>query len=512
MAKKRSRSTAAARNRIRPAHRWGMYLVPAMLLLLGVTVAAAQMLWASATPEPAAAPAVSNTSPAANGEVVSNAPGGDNSAQTLNLYGGGMRPLVEERDGVQTLNIYGPGGQIIAQVVRDGQGAETVRYLLTDHLGSTRVVLDAEGNAVARYEYAPHGETTAAGTAAGEVRYRYTGHPYDEGQEVYETPNRGYDPTLGRFLSVDPQRQDASPYVYAGNNPVGYVDPTGGIIEVPFFVVSGMPLNAANQGGPLSRSIARGFGLKSDQIVYPSSIFNSTTDSIGRERPSPVQVNPTKYLRGGGRKYEGTEWSLNKKLYWFIGTDKPVTDPNRLALGLQRLRGARLGFADEIVVIDFSGDANKIGLIMGRLSGRDKPARLVTAGLDVVEGPKTRYRPTRIARKITRERVEYTPSEFGKLVNTTTLSDEVPQLSVAAAQITQSPVTTTSSSEAIAGPSGMTAGQKHSLEPSGGSLESVLKRQMMSGPTLEEYLAPQDIPAEYSGQRGMLTLPIEPID
>ena len=32
-----------------------------------------------------------------------------------------MRPLVEERDGVQTLNIYGPGGRIIAQVVQDGR-------------------------------------------------------------------------------------------------------------------------------------------------------------------------------------------------------------------------------------------------------------------------------------------------------------------------------------------------------------------------------------------------------
>ena len=40
-----------------------------------------------------------------------------------------MRPLVEETDGVQMLNIYGPVGQIIAQVVEDGQGGQEVRYL-----------------------------------------------------------------------------------------------------------------------------------------------------------------------------------------------------------------------------------------------------------------------------------------------------------------------------------------------------------------------------------------------
>ncbi len=151
----------------------------------------------------------------------------EDAVPTLYAHGDRLRPLVEETGGAQTLNIYGPGGQIIAQVARDDQGSQAVRYLLADHLGSTRAALDADGNVVARYEYAPHGETALAAGAAAEARYRYTGHPYDEEQGLYETPARGYDPTLGRFLSVDPQRQDASPYVYAGNNPVLYKDPNG---------------------------------------------------------------------------------------------------------------------------------------------------------------------------------------------------------------------------------------------------------------------------------------------
>ena len=81
----------------------------------------------------------------------------DNSLRTLDMYGGGMRPLVEERGGVQTLNIYGSGGQMIAQMVRDGQGTREVRSLLPDHLGSTRAVVNAEDAVVARYEYAPYG-------------------------------------------------------------------------------------------------------------------------------------------------------------------------------------------------------------------------------------------------------------------------------------------------------------------------------------------------------------------
>ena len=36
-----------------------------------------------------------------------------------------------------------------------------------------------------------------------------------------------YDPVIGRWLSVDPARQFASPYVGMGNNPVSGVDPDG---------------------------------------------------------------------------------------------------------------------------------------------------------------------------------------------------------------------------------------------------------------------------------------------
>ena len=195
-----------------------------LLAVLGATGIAAQLLEASASSEPA--PARFFTSTATNAAGASSEAGAS-STRTFYSYGGQLRPLVEERNGVQTLNIYGPGGQIIAHVARDGSGGQEARHPLADHLGSTRAALDADGNAVARFEYGPHGETTAAGTAAAEVRYRYTGHPYDESQGLYETPARGYDPTLGRFLSVDPQRESASPYAYVSNNPVLYKDWTG---------------------------------------------------------------------------------------------------------------------------------------------------------------------------------------------------------------------------------------------------------------------------------------------
>ena len=407
MAKKRS--TATSGRPAKRAHLWWVYIMAAGLLAGGV---AAQLLSAAASPEPAAVP---SASPATNNTEAISAAEGGNRSRTLRAYGGGMRPLVEEKGGVQTLNIYGPGGQMISQVAQDGQDGREVRYLLTDHLGSTRAVVDAEGNGVARYEYAPYGETTIAGASGAEVAYRYTGHRYDEGQEVYETPNRGYEPTVGRFLSVDPQREDASPYVYAGNNPVGYVDSTGGE-RVPFFVVSGMPVNSSKQGGSLSRSIARGFGLRNDQIVYDSYLFQSR---VGRSY-AITERDPATILFGRVEGQGARNWRYSDKLYWLIGKDTDVTVPDRIGPVLDAMRyelGRRGGlqFASEIVLLDFTGDQNRSEPIMTKLLEMKESVRLVRAGIENVQN--AQHIP--IAGTLTHPKGRFTPDQFGGIVSTT---------------------------------------------------------------------------------------------
>ena len=382
MAKKRP--AAAARKRVNPATHWRMYLLASVLLVavLGATGIAAQLLWASPLPDSIAAATVSTAPPAANVAGGSTAAGASSSARTLYVYGDQLRPLVEETDGVQTLNIYGPGGQIIAQVVQDGQGGEEVRYLLADHLGSTRAVLDADGNAVARFEYAPYGETTAAGTAAAEVRYRYTGHPWDEAQGLYETPARGYDPTLGRFLSVDPQRVGASPYVYGGNNPVGFLDATGDG-QVPFFVFSGMPVNKSNQLSSLGRSVLTKFGLAYGQQPLSASIFQS----IKRQEMSSAEHSAVTILYGTKTRTP-KDFFYSDKLYWIIGDNpKDTIKLNRLRHGLEAIRkasfvrdGARIG--NEIVLIDTTKDGARAMEIRQALVDVGEHPRLVRATME----------------------------------------------------------------------------------------------------------------------------------
>ena len=57
-------------------------------------------------------------------------------------------------------------------------------------------------------------------------RFEFTGKEFDDDSGLNYFNARYYDPSIGRFLSVDP-KEDEPPYQYVYNNPMNYVDPTG---------------------------------------------------------------------------------------------------------------------------------------------------------------------------------------------------------------------------------------------------------------------------------------------
>ena len=121
-----------------------------------------------------------------------------------------------------------------ADHVAENGSAQTFEWYLKNHLGSTMLVYGTgagtPGGLLAAYDYRSFGEQiTMTSPSAGKVTENFTGKEKDDETQLDYFGARYLDPMLGMWISVDPARQFASPYLYAGNgvNPVNVIDPDG---------------------------------------------------------------------------------------------------------------------------------------------------------------------------------------------------------------------------------------------------------------------------------------------
>ena len=111
-------------------------------------------------------------------------------------------------------------------------GANPPVYLMGDHLGSTSVAVNEQGEHVGNSPqlYKAWGETRA-----GEVptRYQYTGQFNQNELGIYYYNARWYDPYITQFSQPDPiipdpyNPLDWNRYQYTRSNPLKFIDPTG---------------------------------------------------------------------------------------------------------------------------------------------------------------------------------------------------------------------------------------------------------------------------------------------
>ncbi len=123
---------------------------------------------------------------------------------------------------------YHAGGQRVAM-----REAETVSFLLSDHLGSTAVTANSSGVRTGELWYKPWGEYRGTAYGTTPTSYRFTGQREDATIGLYFYNSRYYDATLGRFIQADTivpepgNPQALNRYAYVLNNPLRYTDPTG---------------------------------------------------------------------------------------------------------------------------------------------------------------------------------------------------------------------------------------------------------------------------------------------
>ena len=127
----------------------------------------------------------------------------------------------------------------------DGQLKATgVNYTLTDHLGSVRALVDANGTLLEQNDYYPFGSKHVnTSYASSDNRYTFSGKESQDLLDLntYDFGARIYDGNTARWATVDPLCEDyysLSLYNYCGSNPVINIDVVGTFAS-PYYDFSG---------------------------------------------------------------------------------------------------------------------------------------------------------------------------------------------------------------------------------------------------------------------------------
>jgi len=182
------------------------------------------------------------------------------------LYQDQLNPVVEldASGNVVSRFVYGTRANVPDYMVRDGR---TYR-IITDHLGSVRLVVDVmTGAVVQRLDYDAYGRVLLD-TNPGFQPFGFAGGIYDPETGLVRFGARDYDPHTGRWTSKDPigfAGGDPNLYGYVLGDPVNYIDRDG--LEVDFAGYTLRNPQVILNLLRLNEAIMRVSGLRNDQFM-----------------------------------------------------------------------------------------------------------------------------------------------------------------------------------------------------------------------------------------------------
>ncbi|MFC3197314.1 DUF6443 domain-containing protein [Parapedobacter deserti] len=154
----------------------------------------------------------------------------------------------QTRDYIDGIEYYNGTMELIhteeGRIMRSG-GTYTYNYFLKDHLGNNRVGFSQGTNVTAPNflaDYYPFGlqyPQSLANSGSPKNNYLYNGKELQDGIGQYDYGARFYDPVIGRWGVIDEKAEKYSfltPYNYAANNPIKFIDPDGKDIIIFYHV------------------------------------------------------------------------------------------------------------------------------------------------------------------------------------------------------------------------------------------------------------------------------------
>lgn len=171
-------------------------------------------------------------------------------------------------DSTDSYYLYGNG-----RISQGGVSSANRQYYLEDGIGNIRLITDSNGDIINEHAYDAYGNPT---NQDSESDFKYKGEQFDPNTNFSYMRARYYDPTIGRFISKDPQEgslrnpQGQNGYNYANGNPINLSDPSGEAAIAPIIAACGslackdgdclnevqLIANSATSGVNLAKSLA----------------------------------------------------------------------------------------------------------------------------------------------------------------------------------------------------------------------------------------------------------------
>ena len=167
------------------------------------------------------------------------------------LYRDSLRPVAEvDAAGVFTHFVYASNNELSGAPVAMIRAGVYYR-IVKDHLGSVRLVINAQTGEVAQsIDYDAWGRVLAE-TGAGFQPFGFAGGLYDADTKLVRFGARDYDPETGRWTNRDPigfAGRQGNQYLYVDGDPVNRIDPDGRIAPLLAAVLVGGAIGAVSGG------------------------------------------------------------------------------------------------------------------------------------------------------------------------------------------------------------------------------------------------------------------------